>query len=271
MIVVAAVSAAVAVLLLGLLLRERTRSSGLEDDLAGMTAARGVAAATAAEAEERARLAGQARDDALERVQRSRRDAAEVAARLREESAARAEAEAAAERSAGECGRLAGELADRTEELEAVRAELASRPTGDGDRNAEVLWHLVLGRIERLWRTSIALLPEDPSPIQGSDDPLRAAAEVVVDAAREEAGADIELVWTGPGREVPIDRATVALAVVESVVETVSKATLRTTVRVTVETGAVEIAVETDDDLPLEDACGVPGALSAGLGRYRVA
>ena len=271
MIVVAAVSAAVAVLLLVLLLRERSRASALGDELAAMTTARDLATVAADDAEERARLADRARDDALERVQRSRRDAAEVANRLREETAARTEAEAAVERSAAECGRLQGDLASRTDELEAVRAELASRPAGDRDRDADVLWHLALGRIERLWRTSISLLPEDPSPIQGSDDPLRSAAEVVVDAAREEAGADIELVWVGSGREVPVDRATVALAVVESVVDTVSKATLRTTIRVTVDAGEVEIAVETDDDVPLDDTCGVPTALSAGAGRYRVA
>jgi hypothetical protein len=271
MIVVAAVTAAVAVLLLVLLLRERARTSELLDELAGMTAARGVASAAAAEAEERARLADQARDDALERVQRSRRDAAEVAARLTEETAARAEAEAAVERSAGERARVEAELATRTAELEAVRAELASRPVGAGDQGAEVLWDLALGRIERLWRTSIALLPEDPSPLEGSEDPLRSATEVVVDAAREEAGADIELVWTGSGREVPIDRATVALAVVESVVETVAKSTLRTTLRVGVAAGEVEIAVESEGDVPLDDACGVPTALSTGVGRYRVA
>ena len=209
------------------------------------------------------------RDDALERVQRARRDAAEVANRLQEERTARAQAE--------EVGTAAGAERDELQrEVVALREELAASappaPSGQGEgTDAEVLWELALARVARTWRTSIALLPDEPSPIGGAADTLRAAVEVLVDAARQEAGADIDLEWSGDSSGIGPQRAVLALSVVEAIIETVAKVVAPTRLHVAVTPDGVEIAVSTDEPsgerVPLE----LPAVLAAGPGRFLVA
>ena len=181
--------------------------------------ARAAAAGTATLAAERER------DEALERVQRSRRDAAEVANRLSAEAAAKAELEA--------------EVATLRDELEAARS------SGD-DETIEHLWQLSLRRTEQTWRLSIAIDPAGPSPLVDTDDPFRTAVEVEIDAAREEAGAVIEVEWTGDA-PVPADRATLGLALVRDIVDSLGTTADRTTVTVTRHADALEIAVEAVD------------------------
>lgn len=178
---------------------------------------------------------GKERDDALERVQRCRRDAAEVANRLTAETAARVRAEASG-------------LAAATE--------------------AEMLWALALARAERTWRTSIALHAEETSPISG-DDPLRAAVAIEIEAAREEAGADIELRWSGDD-PVPPAPALLVLGLVEEVVASVSKTAARTIVDVSVIDGAVDVSVDAVDTSGVAVAVEVPGTAAVEPGRFRV-
>ena len=206
-------------------LRQRTRMQEL-DVLVGETAAERDAADVRRVAAETATLAAErARDEALERVQRSRRDAAEVANRLSAETTARAEVEAA--------------LTSAREELEAER-----RSGADG--TVEHLWRLLLRRAEQTWRLSVAVDPSAPSPLADTDDAFRTAVEIEIDAAREEAGAVIEVEWVGEA-PVPEARAAVGLALVRDVIDTTGTAAERTTVTIRCGPDALELAVEALD------------------------
>ena len=233
----------------------------------------------AATSDAEAVAARQARDDALERVQRARRDASEVGARLRDEAAARQAAEQTAQTASGRVAVLETALHEaeaardqHAAELEAVRrraAERSEESDGAAAGAGDVLWALALARVERTWRTSISLGLEDQSPLVGATDPLRTAVEIEIDAAHEEAGADIELRWTGDG-PVSSTAAVVALAAIESVVQSVAKTAATTTIDVTVGPEAVEVAfAATDDDgAPVE--LELPDALVTAPGRIRV-
>ena len=219
----------------------------------------------AAENEASTAVATRERDDALERVQRARRDAAEVANRLSEETAARTAAQSDLDATTAARDELERTVRSLTDELEAARAT----PPPEGDAGgAEVLWALALDRIERTWQTSIALHAEEPSPLAGADDLLRAAVCVVVDAAREEAGADIEVEWSGDGKPVAAHRAVLALATVEAIVASLAKATGHTVVRVDATGQGIAIDVESDGETVLVPA--LPDAVAEGAGRYRV-
>ena len=270
MLVVTAACLVAIVVLVVALVRLRARLDHLAEHARELSDDREEALSDAAVARGEADELRRGRDEALERVQRARRDAAEVANRLQEERSARAAAEAAVEE-------LSAERDERRREVAALRDELAaSVPASSADAlddgaGAEVLWELALGRVARTWRTSIALLPDEPSPLDGAPDALRAAVEVLVDAAREEAGADIELLWSGDASGIGAPRAVLALSVVEAIVETVAKVVAPTQLHVSVTSDGVEIGVTTDarpgGAVPLE----VPAVLSAGPGRFLVA
>ena len=269
MVLVAAVSSAVAIVLAVLLVRARAAERQLTERLASAVADRDRALHEAAAAAERAALAGDERDDALERVQRARRDAAEVANRLQEESAARATLEAARDEAVTERDRATAQVAELGAELDQARAELDARPAAGGPvGDPALLWSLALGRIERLWRTSIAVQPGERSPIETADEPLRAALEVLADATHEESGADISIRWEGD-TPVPPARAVVALAVAESVVAGLAKADER--IEIVVRPSADDVEIVVDGGGGGADDLAVPGALVAGAGRYRVA
>lgn len=187
------------------------------------------------------------RDEALERVQRARRDASEVAGRLTQETNARE----AAER--------------RVSELLAEVGEL--RESAGGEALAERLWALALADLERTWRMSVAGGPDEVSPLAGADDQLRAAVEIVVDAAREDAGAAVELVWRVTG-EVPVADALLVLATVRELVASVAKTASAATLGVDGTSGAVDVRIDAlgDDDAPL--TIDLAGAVEPG--RYRV-
>jgi hypothetical protein len=78
---------------------------------------------------------------------------------------------------------------------------LAARPgvvVGESadDPSAETLWDLEVARSERSWRNSVAINPvDDPSPFEGTDDPLRTAVEIEAAALREDVGALISIDW----------------------------------------------------------------------------
>lgn len=195
--------------------------------------------------------AEKARDDALERVQRSRRDAAEVAKRLAEESAARAGAEARLSELSGELDRATAENAELRDQLD------AAGPSVDVDR----LWALALADVERTWRMSVASGPDAVSPLGDSNDPLRTAVEIEVDAAREEAGAAIELDWRVEDVVTPAE-GVVVLATVRQLIASVAKTASSALLTVTSSGDGVEVGVDArdDDDAPIViDLAGTPG------------
>ena len=277
MVFVAAASLAVAVVLAVLLARARTAERTLADRLAAVSAERDAALAGAAEASERAALAGDERDDALERVHRARRDATEVANRLQDEVAARTaldqrrqDAEAERDQALATSAARQAEIDALHADLDGVRAELAARPAPGGPAgDPAVLWALALERIERLWRTSISVRPGEPSPIETADEPLKAALEVLAEAVHEESGADITVRWEGD-TPVPAARAVLALAVAESVVAGLAKSDERTEIVVRPGEEGVEIVVDAGDPAAA-DELDLPEVLAAGAGRYLVA
>ena len=218
-----------------------------------------------AENEARTAVAHRERDDALERAQRARRDAAEVANRLSEEAAARTAAQSDLEAASAARDELERTVRSLTAELDAART--APPPDGDAD-GAEVLWALTLDRIERTWQTSIALHAEEPSPLATADDLFRTAVGIVVDAAREEAGADIDVEWSGDPTPVPAHRAVVALATVEAIVASLAKSAGQTIVRIDTEGRGIAIVVESDGDTVPVPA--LPDAVAVADGRYQV-
>ncbi len=229
-------------------LRQRARWDELET-IARDTAAERDAADTRAVAAETATLAAErARDEALERVQRSRRDAAEVANRLSAETAARAEIES--------------ELASAREELEAARSASA-------DGTIEQLWQLSLRRTEQTWRLSVAVDPSAPSPLAGTDDAFRTAVEIEIDAAREEAGAVIEVEWAGDA-PVPEDRAALGLALVRDVIATLGTTAERTAVTISCGVDALELTVEALDPDGQPLPVPLPDGLEASPGTARI-
>jgi hypothetical protein len=270
MLVVTAVCLVVVVALAVVLVRTRAQVDRLAELARELTDDREDAVADARRAREEGDALRIERDDALERVQRARRDAAEVANRLQEERAARSEAEAAGATATAQCDELQREVAALRDEL-AVSVPSAAAGSEEQAADAEVLWELALARVSRTWRTSIALLPDEPSPIEGAPDTLRAAVEVLVDAAREEAGADIDLEWSGDSSTIGAHRAVLALSVIEAIIETVAKVVAPTHLHVTVTPRGVELAVTTDEAsgsaVPLE----LPAALATGPGRFLVA
>lgn len=207
---------------------------------------RDAARAEAATAVDAAALARKQRDEALERGHRSRRDAAEVANRLSAESAARAALES---------------------ELGELRAAV-DEPRGP-DELAEVLWGLSLRQAEVTWRVSVAVDREVASPLADADDPFRTAIEIEVDAAREEAGADIELSWVGTA-DVGHAHAVVALAVVRDVVHAVGTTADRTTLVVSRLGDAVELVVDSFDAEGRPVAVPLPDGLESAPGRVRI-
>lgn len=169
----------------------RAELAGAERDLSAAESARRIADGQTAEA-------CRARDDALERASRARRDAADVAKRMKQEADARTAAEAA---------------------LSQARAAA----TGSDEQAAE-LWRHALASVRRTWEVSVAPSPGLPSPLDDTDDELQAAIGIEVDAAREEAGADIDLVWSGAGDHPP-RLAVRAHALVQELIGRVAKAT----------------------------------------------
>ena len=252
-IVCLAVALAVAVVLL---VRTRREAADLDDQLTFVRGELTGMRLQAAEIEERAEETRRERDDALERVQRARRDAAEVANRLSDETAARTAAEQ----------QVADALAERDELQE--RLETAVARGGGRPELSAVAFALALARIERLWQTSISLHADETSPLRRAEDVLHAAAEVVVDAAREEAGADIELDWSGDSRTMADDVGAAALALVEGIVATASKTAGATTISVRVGPECVEIDV--DEDGAPAAVPGIPDVLAVSPGRYRI-
>lgn len=209
-----------------------------------------------AEAEGAAR--SRERDDALARELRVKRDAAEVAKRL--EAAARerdqlttTQAELVAERDA---------LAEECERLQ-------TRPTSDdaASMDGELVWALTLARIDRLWQVSVSSGIGAASPLIGSSSLLADALEILVAAAREEAGATVELTYTGDGEVEGSTAATVVCLCEELVAAAIEGADeTRAEIEVTDDDVIVSVSATRDG----RDVA-VPGPTALLIdGRYRV-
>lgn len=253
--------------------RARQRVTALEAELRTRTDERDAARTDAAGARAEAASTAIERDDAHERIQRARRDAAVVADRLRDERAARAVTEGAAEEEAGRRTVVEAELVEVRSQLDATRAQVAEAQvhgaSAPGAGTVGVLWSSTLVRVEQIWRTSISLGLDEASPLDRADDPLRAALEIVIGAAREESGALIDLHWT-VDVPVPAEPALVVLALVESVVAVVAKRAGSTAVHVGSDGEHVEVRFDVvdDDGAPVEIE--VPAALADGPGQARI-
>lgn len=202
------------------LVRTNARLSALSDDLGEAIRARETADVGRRSAEATAEEARKARDDALERANRARRDAADVAKRMKQEADARAEAEAA---------------------LAAAEAAASG-----GDQEAAELWALALASVRRTWEVSVAPSPGLASPLDGSEDQLRDAIGIEVDAAREEAGAAIDLEWTGEAVVAPATAVRV-LALAQELIGRLAKATDAAVLRVCAERDGVTLEVRGSD------------------------
>lgn len=255
MVVVAVVLFVVAVALGLLLVRTRAQLDELTRQLEEVTRACDAADDLRRTAEADAAAARRERDDALEREKRARREASEVGRRLAEEREARAEAERAqheadqARIQADQARMEADEARIEADQarIEANHARIEAEKTArrdDGDVTA--LWQLALAGVRRTWEVSVAPSPGLPSPLDESPDSLRAAIEIEVDAAREEAGASIDLEWSGDAVAPPAV-ALPALSIAQALVARLSKVSEQAVLRVASEADGVAIEVEATD------------------------
>jgi hypothetical protein len=100
--------------------------------------------------------------------------------------------------------------ADQSEEraLEAAEARAAAEVERDAVRtelvsaleirlfDAAGMWAIGRRRLERLWRDRLRLLPDEPSPLDGSDRDPEAAVRLMTEASREESGVVVDLSWS---------------------------------------------------------------------------
>lgn len=257
MVFVVLLLAVVAVVLAVVAVRARGEVAELTRRLEAVEQARESAQAASRSAQAAAEAAANERDAALERVNRARRDAAQVAKRMQEEVQARAAAEEERRSTLAERDRL-------EEELAAAEEAAAS----GGDAKLDELWSLALAGVQRTWEVSVCPSPGMPSPLDDTDDALRTALEIEVDAAREEAGAAIDLEWRGDDT-APLAVAVRALSIAQELIARLAKVAEEASLVVQSSGGTVTIAVEAVDasgeDVVPSD---VAPAHRAGPGRY---
>ena len=105
----------------------------------------------------------------------------------------------------------------------------ASSAVGAESSSAASLWAMERARSERTWRYSVSLGPDSVSVFQSTDEPLLAALQVEVDAAREEVGTVVHLdavVPSGMSDEASLLTLRVAQEVLAPVVRQGEQATL---------------------------------------------
>ena len=105
----------------------------------------------------------------------------------------------------------------------------AASAVGAESSSAASLWAMERARSERTWRYSVSLGPDSVSVFQSTDEPLLAALQVEVDAAREEVGTVVHLdavVPSGMSDEASLLTLRVAQEVLAPVVRQGEQATL---------------------------------------------
>lgn len=198
--------------------------------------------------------AGEERDRTAAELARSTADLDVARADLATERETRERAEAARSELKAGLADLEARLTEATEARDRIRAELAERVAehdaefeaereqrAAADRraeeaveraarvreehrpgvDAEALWSLELSRAERTWRHSVAISPDQASPFDDTEDPLRVAVEVEVAALREEVGVAMELEWSAQVDD--LSRRVVVLRVVQELLSAVSR------------------------------------------------
>jgi len=162
-------------------------------------AARADASTARAQADQAAARAESAASDASsssERLQVVQGELAEATARADAADLARGDAERAAE--LAEQAKVAAVA--RAEAAEIRLVDLSGRATaleaGPPPADATSLWALERRRLARLWRERVAVVPDDPAPVDVADDQVRAAVDVLAEASREESGVGIDVRWT---------------------------------------------------------------------------
>ena len=108
-----------------------------------------------------------------------------------------------------------------------------------------MLWALEQARSERTWRQSVAV--GEGSFLDGADDPLLAALQVELDAAREDVGAIVELEADLPTAVTPAGSVLVLRAAQELLARSMKTAE-ETTLRVQVDGDDVVVTVVATDE-----------------------
>lgn len=174
------------------------------------------AAARAAELEVQALEAEQAAAAASERADKETARAVEADGRAMAADRRAADAEqraAAAEQRTEAAEEKVAEAIDRADQSEerALAADDA-RLVAEAERvavatelaaalevrlfDADGMWALGRRRMDRLWRDRLRLLPDEESPLDGSDGDAEAAVRLMTEASREESGVVVDLTWS---------------------------------------------------------------------------
>jgi hypothetical protein len=167
------------------------------------------------------------------------RDAAVSRATEAETARDTATADAEQARATAEEARTAATAAEQ------ARQDAEARAAGTGV-DPQVLWALEQARSERTWRQSVAI--GEGSFLDGADDPLLAALQVELDAAREDVGAIVELDADLPAAVTPAGSVLVLRAAQELLARSMKTAE-ETTLRIRVDGDDVVVTVlATDED-----------------------
>jgi|GEM_PF-2779445 len=155
-----------------------------------------TATAVAGQAQTRAERAESSASSSGDRLRAVEDELAETVARADAADLARGDAERAAELSE----QAAAAALARAEAAEVRLVDVSGRATaleaGPPPADATSLWPLERRRLARLWRERVAVVPDDPAPVDVADDQVRAAVDVLAEASREESGVGIDVRWS---------------------------------------------------------------------------
>ena len=200
--------------------RELTR---LAEDRATAKEADAAAKAAALEAETKERSAAQ-----------SLAHEHEEEARLAAERAAAAEAEAQS-------------ASERADAAEASIVSIRQAAAASAGVDPAVLWIMEQARSERTWRFSVAPHPETPSVFNDDANPLLAAVQVELDAAREDVGAVVELDADLPDG-LTVSASVLALRVTQELIADIVRRSEESTVRIGVDGTDLVVDIDAVDE-----------------------
>ena len=218
---------ALAALVVAFVLRGRLRAQRLlttaAEERAAVQEADAAAKAAALEAEAKERMIAQALADDR---QQEALDAAERAT--------------AAEIEARESG-------DRADAAEASIVSLREAVAASAGVDPAVLWILERARSERTWRFSVAPHPETPSVFADTANPLLAAVQVELDAAREDVGAVVELDAELPDG-VTVSASVLALRATQELIADIVRRSEESTVRISIDGTDLVVDIDAIDE-----------------------
>ena len=194
---------------------------------------------------------------AEERAAAQEADALAKAAELEAEAKERTAAQALADERA-EQARLAAERAttaeieaqaagERAEAAEASMASLREAAAASAGVDPGVLWIMEQARSERTWRFSVAPHPESPSVFTDAANPLLAAVQVELDAAREDVGAVVDLEASVPDG-LTIGASVLALRATQELLADIVRRSEESTVRIGVDGTDLLVDIDAVDE-----------------------